>query len=394
MIDRGEPASAERKSTPSLLPFQIVMGVISASIAGIVAVLGELRDELGFRDSEIGIIVTAGFAAAFISQITLARYADRGHGRLMASVGVALSAVSLLIMGLVDEMTWWFIARGMLGFAGGLALPGLRRAATVLDPKKVGENLGRLIVGEVGGFLAGPIVAAGLAEAFGVRAPFFAFAGGMVLFLPFVLRLPADAGAIDTSGRSALTLLRTRRLQGALLVVGGYFAIIGAWESVLPGMYQNRGGGALEVGITFTLISLPVLLLSRRAGRFADRVGPPKVAVIGTGLVSLACSFLGLVPGLFWPAVMMLFFGVSDAYGFTAAQVAVSRSVPEDRQAAALGLMGAIEVLGAALTALPAALLFDRYGEGVAWLATGLFSFSVVMLGALRFRGTRPAISP
>lgn len=369
------------------------MAVISASIAGIVAVLGELRDELGFEDTEIGIIVTAGFAAAFVSQATLARYADRGYGRLMATGGVALSAVALLTMTFVDDVMWWFIARALLGFAGGLALPGLRRAATVLDPDNVGENLGRLIVGEVGGFLAGPIIAAGLAEAFGVRAPFLAFGIGMVLFLPFVLRLPKDEGSIDTSGQSAFKLLRTRRLQGALLVVGGYFALIGAWESVLPGMYQDRGGGSLEVGITFTLVSIPVLLLSRRAGRFADRVGPPKVAVIGTGLVSLAASMLGLVPGLFWPAIMMFVFGISDAFGFTAAQVAVSRSVPGNRQAAALGLMGAVEVLGAGMTALPAAVLFDRYGEGVAWIATGLFSFSVVMLGALRFRGTEPAVS-
>ena len=367
------------------------MGVISASIAGIVAVLGELRDELGFEDTEIGIIVTAGFGAAFVSQVTLARYADRGHGKLMATAGVALSAVAMLTMTFGDGVGVWFIARALLGFGGGLALPGLRRAATVLDPSNVGENLGRLIVGEVGGFLIGPIVAAVLAEIFGIRAPFLVFAVGLTLFLPFVWRLPPDEGAVDTERESAFRLLRVRRLQGALLVVGGYFALIGAWESVLPVMFQDRGGGALEVGIAFTLVSIPVLLLSTYAGRFADRVGPPKVAVIGTGLVSLSMIGFGFIPGLVLPVAAMVLFGASDAFGFTAAQVAVSRAVAENRQAAALGLMGAIEVLGAALTALPAALLYDRYGEGWAWAATGSFSLAIVLLGASRFRGTKPA---
>jgi len=378
----------------SLLPYQVVMAVISASIAGIVAVLGELRDELGFSDTEIGVIVTAGFAAAFISQITLARYADRGHGRQMAAAGIALSAVALLTMVLVDGVMWWFAARGILGFAAGLALPGLRRAATVLDPDKVGENLGRLIVGEVGGFLAGPIVAAVFAEIFGVRAPFLVFAIVMVMFLPFALRLPPDQGAIDTGRRSSFSLLKVRRLQGSLLVIGGYFCLIGAWESVLPVMFQDRGGGSLEVGITFTLVSLPILFFSTTAGRFADRVGPPKVAVIGTGIVSFCMIWFGLLPGLVWPVVLMLAFGVADAFGFTAAQVAVSRAVAQERQAAALGLMGAVEVLGAAMTALPAALLYDHHGEGWAWAATGSFSLSVVLLGASRFRGTQPATRP
>ena len=86
---------------------------------------------------------------------------------------------------------------GLIGFAGGLVLPGLRRAATVLDPENVGENLGRLIVGEIGGFVLGPIAASLLVEVGGLRAPFIAFA------------VPGDPGCVVVS-RGLLDRLEPR----------------------------------------------------------------------------------------------------------------------------------------------------------------------------------------
>lgn len=390
MADHTErsPRSPRRE----LFPYQMVMAVLSGAVGGIVVVLGDLRDALGFTDTEIGIVVTAGFAAAFVAQISLARFADQGHGRAMAAGGVAIAAVAMFAMTVVDGVVAWTAARAVLGFGGGLALPGMRRAATVLDPENVGENLGRLIVGEIGGFLLGPLVAAGFVEFFGIRAPFLAFGIGMVVFLPFVLRLPKDRGATDNSGRSAFSLLRIRRLQGALLVIGGYFMLIGAWESVMPVMFKDRGGGSLETGIAFFLLGLPMFFISPTAGRLADRVGPPRVAVICTGMVSLSATMYGVLPGIMWPVLLMFVLGIFDGFGFTAAQVAVSRAVPEERQAAALGLMGAVEVLGAALLAMPAAIVYDASGGGAAWAMAGTTSFIVIMLGALRFRGTMPAV--
>ena len=150
------PVSAGR----AILPYQIVMAITMGAIGGIIAVLGELRDELGFADSEIGIIVTAGFVASFVAQIVLSPFADRGYGRQMAIAGTVLSIGGLLLMVVADTLAVWTLARGVLGFAGGMLMPGIRRAVTVLDPDRAGENLGRLVIGEVAGFTGGPVVAA------------------------------------------------------------------------------------------------------------------------------------------------------------------------------------------------------------------------------------------
>ena len=374
-----------------LLPYQIVMGVTSAAIGGIVAVLGELRDELGFSDTEIGIVVSCGFLAAFVAQVGFARFADRGHGRLMATIGTALASLALLVMVFADSVVTWGLSRAALGFAGGLILPGIRRAATVLDPANVGENLGRLVVGEVLGFVMGPVISALLVEVGDIRTPFAVFAVGTALFIPFVLRLPGDAGQQDMSeSGSSLDLLRGRRLQGALLLIFGYFMLIGAFESVLPVMFQDRGGSSLDTGLAFTFLALPIAFVSTRAGRTADRLGAARVATIGMAIVGAVTMTYGFLPGIVIPVVVMALVGLADGYGFTAGQVAVSRAVPEARQASALGLMGASEVLGAGVAAIPAAVLYDAAGEEVAWMATGAATLVLVLVGHLRLRGTEP----
>lgn len=384
--------TAKPRFKRDLLPYQIVIGVIGASIGGIVAVLGEVRDQLGFSETAIGLTVAFGFLGSFVSQVGLARFADRGHGRKMAVMGVALSSVSLLAMVVADDVLVWSITRATLGFGGGLTVPGLRRAATVLDPANVGENLGRLVVGEVVGFIFGPVVAAVLVVIGGFRAPFLVFGIGMAMFIPFVFRMPADSGKKDESGRkTSFDLLRVRRLQGALILVMGYFMLIGAWEAVIPVMFNDRGGSATTTGIAFTLLAVPIVFISTWAGRTADRIGPPKVAIAGMLVVAFSSMSYGFLPGLFWPVAVMILAGFADGLGFTAAQVAVSRSVTEARQAGALGLMGATEVLGAGLAAIPAAVLYERSGERVTWVVVGIVVLLMVALGAARLHGTKPA---
>ena len=394
MTDRAGAAS-RRRFQRDLLPFQVLMGVTAGGIGGIVTVLGELRDELGFSGTGIGVMVASGFVAAFVSQITLARMADMGHARMMATVGIGLSAAAMLMMVFAQDLSVWVLSRAVLGFGGGLILPGVRRAASVHDPARAGENLGRMVVAETTGFIFGPVLTALLVGVGGIRTPFAVFAGAMLLFVPVAVRLPPDRGLLDVSRRAtSFDLLSLRRLQGALIMVGGYFMVIGAWEAVLPVMFADRGAGAAETGIAFTVVALPIMLVGRRAGRLADRVGPVRVTMAGLVVVSLLTMTYGVIPGVVLIVVAMVLVGFGDGYGFTAAHAVVARAVPEQRQAAALGLMGAAEVAGAGIAALPAAWLYDSFGPGPTWAAVGLTVLALVVAGWLRIRGTVPASGP
>ena len=392
---RRAGASPRRRFQRDLLPFQLLVGMTAGGIGGIVTVLGELRDALGFTGTGIGVMVASGFVAAFVSQVTLARQADTGRVRAMATAGIVLSAVAMLMMVFAEDLTLWVLSRAVLGFGGGLILPGVRRAASVHDPPHAGENLARLVVAEVTGFIFGPVLTALLVWAGGIRAPFAVFAVAMTLFLPVAVRLPADRGLLDVSRRAtSFDLLSGRRLQGALIIVGGYFVLIGAWEAVLPVMFADRGAGAELTGVAFTMTALPIVFVGTRAGRLADRVGPVRVTMAGLVVVSLLTTVYGVTPGVIPIIGLMVIVGLADGYGFTAAFAVVARAVPEQRQAAALGLMGASEVAGAAIAALPSAWLYESFGPGPTWAAVGLTVLALVVSGWLRMRGTVPVSGP
>ena len=384
----------KRPIASDLLPFQIALAVSSASVGGIIPLLGELRDIKGFSEMEIGIVVSAGFLGSFVAQIGLSRFADRGFGRQMVTAGMAVAAVSLLAMAFVDHLWLWVALRCLLGFSSGLVVPGVKRAAAVQDVDKVGENLGRLVVGDMSGFLLGPVVGAVLAQVFGFSAPFIVLAALMFLFIPFAARLPADRGALDESGRkNSFDLLGIRRLQGALILVFGYFVLIGAWESVMPVMFADRGGSPVMIGIAFTLLGIPMILFSTLAGRTADRVGPPRVAAGALTVIALSTMTYGFIKSIPILVAFQGVLGIADAFGFTAVQVAVSRAVPQDRQAAALGLMGGVQVLGAGLFAFPAAAIYQQSGEETTWVVVGLFMLALIAAGLMRLRGTQPAMA-
>ncbi len=378
-MDTTRAGAARARKSRDLLPYQAVMAVTSAGVGGIVAVLGELRTDLGFSPTGIGMMVAAGFLAGFVAQVTLASLADRGHARRMVVTGVVLALGALVVMSFADSVVTWIVARAVFGFAGGMVIPGVRRAAAVADPERVGENLGRLVMGEISGFLLGPIASGVIAQVGGIRAPFIAFALVYALFLPFAARLPEDNGQLDMSGRRLpLDLLGIRRLQGALVLVAGYFGFVGAFEAVIPVMYADRGATALTTGLVFSTFAIPIVALGPRAGRVADRVGPSRVATMGIAAVAVSASFYGFLPGYVLPALLMGVAGVGDAFGFTAVQVTVARSVPEDRQASALGLMGATEVLAAGCTAVPAAVLYHAVGARWMWLLASAATLAIV----------------
>src|SRR3954463_384739 len=142
----------------------------------IFALLAELKDEYGISGWGIGLIGGTSFLAALLAQVSLARYADRGHTVLLLRVGLGVAAAGMLWFGIATQL-WGFVgARALLGLGSGMFIPAARRVAVSRSGPNSGEVLGRMASVEVGGFVIGPLIAAVLAEAFGLHVPFIAMA--------------------------------------------------------------------------------------------------------------------------------------------------------------------------------------------------------------------------
>ena len=322
---------------PRLLSYYLAQGLCMGSLASVITLLGEIRDEFGLSETQIGLIVGAGFFTAFVTQITLARVADRGHAPLMVRIGLVAAAASMV--GFAASSGFWTLvgSRAMLGIAIGVAQPAIRRTVILADPAHTGRNLGRMGVVEVIWFALTPAAAAVVADASNLDAPFYLLAGLAVVTVLMMGRFEPDEGALGIRTTSSLRLLRDRVVAGTLLLVTSQFVMIGAWEAVWAVSLADLGAATWEIGLSFTLFALPLGALAPVAGVWAQRTGGLRLCVGGLASSAVAGVLLGVFNSVWSLVAVSMLIGIGAGLGFTAGLYTYSQTVTDDRQASSQG---------------------------------------------------------
>ena len=373
-------------SGPSLTPYFFILFGMSAGLGSIIVLLAELRDQLGFSETGIGLAVGSGFGAAFVACLVMAPHADRGRAPAMLRAGLALAVAGMVLLAVGQELWHYVAGRIVFGFALGTAGPAARRTVIVADPANLGRNIGRLGAWDVGGFVAGPVIAAGLTAVGGFRFTFWAMALALSLLLPVAFRAQPDVAAQDQERLGLRGLLRIRRLIGAFFMVAAYFVFIGAFEAVWILEMDTRGASRAVLGVALTVGALPIALLSPLGGILAQRYGARRWAVGSLGIITLMVIFWGIVPGVVGLIALTVATSVVEGFGFPSTPMLVAAAVPEDRQATAQGLMVAVEVATGAVAAIAIAIVYDAHGDAVAWRTTAVAMAILLSIGAILTR--------
>ena len=367
----------------ALTPYLVLTAIATMALGGIFALLGELRDELGFSESELGFMVAMGFFAGFAAQVWLSRYADRGHAKVMITVGQVFMILGLAMMVFVSDLWWFVAARVVLGMGVGVFLPAVRRIVIVSDSASVGANVGLLAAYDVGGFVVGPLLAGFLAHFLGFRAPFIALAAVLFASLPLALRLPPDRGAVSRERRVIRALLEQRAIRAILFAVAGWFVMIGSFEAVWALLLDDLGAEVWLIGLTTAVIILPMVAVAPRSGAFAQKVGPFRVVIGGLVVVIPCVISYGFIDSLTLIVIVAVVQGGADAFVYPAMQVGIAVAAGEDLAASAQGLQGALLELTAGLVALVAGVVFEQWGRDVVFVSNGVVMIICVGIALL-----------
>jgi MFS family permease len=385
----ASPAVASKR-VPMLLYTAVALEAMG--YGAIFALLAELKDQYGISGWGIGLIGGTSFLAALVSQVSLARYADRGHTVLMLRIGLGVAAAGLLWFGIATQL-WGFVgARALLGLGSGMFIPAARRVAVSRSGPNSGEVLGRMASVEVGGFVVGPLIAAVLAEGFGLHVPFVAMAVALACTSPAVARIQEPPEHEEQPRDANRVLVRIRGVRSGLAIALALYLSIGVFETTWAVYLTDLGASTDVIAVTLAIFALPLVALSPFGGRLADRRGPMR-----TGVFALACSvpiiaMYGVVGSVAAAAGLALVHCVCDSVTTPSGQAAVARSSPPSLIAAGQGLYGAAGTAAAAVAAFGAMPLYDASHDGM-WLVT---AGGVALLTTLAWwwgRGT-PAAEP
>lgn len=373
-------------SRRALLPYLVLVGVAMMSMGGIFTLLGEIRDELGFSETQLGLMVGLGFFTAFATQIALARFSDRGHSAAMIRAGLVGLVIALMMMGLADEYWQFILARMMLGLGVGALLPAVRRIVVVADADNVGANLGLLGSFDVGGFFVGPLVAGLLAHVAGFRAPFFIFAAITLALIPLVARMPKDSGATTQSRTVVRDLLAMPAMRAMMLVAMGWYAMIGIFEAVWSLLMTDRGAETWMIGVTISIIVAPMLILAPIGGRISQRRGPLRVARYGVLAVIPIVVAYGWVEHVWWMTAIAAFQGAIDSFVFPSTQVGAAMAANEELAASAQGLQGATLEVTAGTVAIIGGATYEAFGAKAVFVGAGVVMFLGVIAASFAAR--------
>jgi DHA1 family multidrug resistance protein-like MFS transporter len=383
-----------RHESRSLTPIYLLTAAMSLGYGSVIALLGEIRDQFGFSDSQVGLIAFAGFMMGFVAQVGLARFADHGHAALMVRGGIALAAVGAGWNIFADELWQWVGSRVLLGLGSGAVGPAVRRVVIARDPQHVGVNLGKQASYDIGGFVIGPLASAALAELFGIRAPFVVLCVlyAFVFFATWNIEL--HAGEERRTERVLRGLLARPAMQAALFASISFYLTIGMFEALWALLLEDLGARTLVVGITLSLFTLPMVIFAPRGGATAQRLGPMRVITVSIIIAALCMLAYGFLP-LWLVLAVSIVHAAADSFTMPGNQVAVALSTPPEQLAAGQGLLGATGVAVAGLAALFGAKLYDVGGREVVFSITA--ALMLVFLALARFRGrdlVAPVIAP
>lgn len=344
--------------------------ILSLGYGSVFALLAEVRDTFGFSEFSIGLIGGSAFVAGFVAQVGLARYVDRGHGRLLLRFGIGLAAVSAAVMAFADSLFAWIAARALFGFGAGCVFPAIRRVALTNDPARAGEAVGRLAAFDMAGFLMGPVMASFVYAWAGLRAPFIVLALMLLAFIPLAWRADVPGAQSVQSGGVLRRLIRIPEMQASLAMGVALYITVGVFEAIWAVFLADRGASQMFIGLSMSAFALPMIFVAPWAGQLSQRRGSMLIAMYSMGIAIVCMLIYGFVDSIWLLCIPLAIHATADAFTMPANQMSVGRASPEDAIAAGQGLYGALGLAVAAIAAIASGALYQSLGAlGLWWIS-------------------------
>lgn len=361
----------------------LVAFLVAVGFGVMVPVLPVFARSFNVSQFEVGAVISA-FALARLLMGPFCGRLNRAIGeRVALGVGIGIVALSTAGAGLSQSYLQLLLLRG----AGGIGSAMFSVAAMSLLLASVGPQLrGRASALYSGGFLiggmAGPAVG-GLLAAISIRAPFFFYAGTLVLAGAAGLALLTRREITPThmSGEAALNFADAWRRPGYQLACAANFSTgwqaQGARSTLVPLLVvEVLHEPTSWTGVAFAIAAVVQAVVLQPAGRLVDTWGRRPMLVAGLLLCAGSSAAIPFAPNMVWLVVALCVFGVGSAVMSTAPTAMVG-DVIGGSGGTPVAVFQMSSDLGSIIGPLAVGALADHYPLPIA------FGIGAVLMGAI-----------
>lgn len=339
--------------------------------------------QFGVGKTAAGAVISAFAFMRLVTAPFVGRLVNAFGERVMLATGIGVVAVSSLLAGFAQAYWQLLVLRG----AGGVGSVMFSvSAASILIRVTPSHLRGRAQGAWAGAFLLGMIAgpAVGTVATFSLRAPFFLYAGTLVVAGSLGLwTLRHSEFAARQSARSQpmplRTALRSRAYLGALAAsFAGDWAVVGARTAIVPQFVHDRLGlGSGWVYTAFLVVSIVSGALLLPFGRIADSRGRRPVIIGGLLVGAIGFLLLPTVPTVAGLLVAMALLGVAGAAD-SVAPGAVMGDVVGGRGGTVVAVFQMSGDLGAVIGPIAAGFIADWHGYAATFVVSAVVSAAPV----------------
>lgn len=313
----------------------------------------------GSSDALVGAVMAAFFVGSLAVQYGVGRVSDRVGRRPVQLGGLALFAGASFLFPALRSPLGALVLRALQGAGAGSAQ--VATAALVGDVVPApwrGRAYGALYGGQTAGLALGPL----LGSLLGLRAMALVFvltgAAGLLAALPLLTLLPSTLPRRHAFERRHTRPWRARPVLGTALAMTAGGLLSGVYEVCWSLLLHLRGAASWQIGLSWTLFSVPYVAVALPAGWLVDHLDR-RVLVVATliGSSGFACAYpflrsVGLLIGLGAAEAVLV------ALGYPAAMAQLVQGAEPSSLGEAQGFVAAAETGAVALAAGGAGALF------------------------------------
>lgn len=386
-------SSANRRRYVLILSFTLI--IITLGFGIVIPIFPFYINNLGAGGSELGLLIAVASLMEFIFAPIWGSISDGVGRKPILILGVFGYALSMLLLGLAEELWMLFIARGLVGILSSATYPAaMAYIGDVTSEEERGGGMGTLGAAMGLGIIIGPAVG-GLLATDSLSMPFLIASGfSMFALLLIVVLLPESLPKVLRKGVGGLKMAKLGDLRGALrspigsLLFMAFLLSFGLsnFESVF-GLYalEKFGYGPKQVGAILMVMGL-MAAVSKGAltGPTTRRWG--ESTVIKASLLAGSMGFLVILQAETYPTILMTtgFFMLSKTL-LRPAVLSLTSKRSTIGQGAAMGLCNSFMSLGRIAGPIWAGYIFDvnynyPYISGSAILLIGFIASLILGL--------------
>ena len=265
---------------------------------------------LGATESQVGMIATMFFIASIVTRLFLNILLRRTGRKLVLMAGMSLTAVVMLLYGLLASIA----ANAALRFFGGVGFGitttiATAMAADFLPDSRRGQGIGYFTMGSVVAMTAAPALAIFLMDNYGFPPVFYTAAGfsllsAMLLLLTGEPVITGEAMAVGNGHRGSA--FQWRNLFDRKLIVASclllLFSISRSGDSSYISLFAEARG-LKYLSLYFVIQTVTMFFVRFVIGRIIDRKGRNWVLIPGGFAMLALCVTLSLA---YTDAVMLI----------------------------------------------------------------------------------------